>query len=175
MKFFLLALLISLVVISLLVLVDRKIKSGRNILSKIGSVFFIGLFLFGFLCLNGQAILELFHVDAKSFTSLKAFCSSRIIVILSVLLIYLFVFFKTVFFVNNFMCEVKPEEHQEMTKRRIASIVFDIAVIPNILFLGTQNIALMVAGIILSVELGLALIKLVFSIFIKENKEVMYA
>lgn len=175
MKLIMLTLLTSLVVIALLFLIDRKIKSGKNILSKIGSAFFIGIFLFTFLALYGQTVLQLFNVDIKSFTNLKNFFSSRILTVLLVVLAALFLFFRTLYFVIDFMSEVKPEEHQKTIRRRIESIVFDIAVIPNIVILGTKNSIFMVAGIILIVETGLALLKLVFSIFNKANKEVMYA
>ena len=81
-----------------LCIIDRRIKGTRSVLVKIVSMITVMAFLYLAVYFYGQQILNTFRINAKSFTSAKAFFSSRILVLLGLMILYLFVVCKFVFF-----------------------------------------------------------------------------
>lgn len=159
------------VLFGLLLLVDKKVKGNSSVLSKLFSIIGISILLFGFVCLYGQTILNLCQVNVKSLTNLKDFFESRIIATIALFILYLFACIKTLYVIITLIQKRVFERGEKVFT--LVSIVFDIAVIPNIAFSGSKF--LFIPVILLIVEIGLALIKLVFSNFNKENKGVIYA
>lgn len=155
----------------LLFLIDHKIKGNKSIIRKVVSVIFVSFLIFGCIFFYGETILEMFHVNMKSFSNIKAFFSSRIIAILAVFLMFVFVLFKTIRIIISFKMERTVESHKKEAAVALLSVVFDIAVIPNIIAL--DNTFLVVAGIISMIGTGLACIKLVFSYFNRGFKEAL--
>lgn len=168
----LLLILSTIVLYEILILVDKKIKGTGSIIKKVGSVLFFVTLLLGIVYFYGQTILDTFSVDAKSFTNIKAFFSSRIIGALAVVLLFLFVFFKTFYIKIAFKNNGKSITKEEKAVALVA-VFFDIAVIPNIALFSSFNVLFVVLAIISMVETGLALHELVFSISFNKIKGVL--
>lgn len=168
---YLLILLGAILGLSLLLLIDHKIKGSKSIIRKVVSVIFVSTLIFGCIVFYGETILEMFHVDMKSFSNIKAFFSSRIIAILAIFLMFMFVLLKTIRIVISFRTDRSVVSNKKEALVVLLSVVFDIAVIPNIIAL--DNTFLVVAGIISMIGTGLACIKLVFSYFNRGFKEAL--
>ena len=154
---------------SMLCLIDRRIKGCRSVVVKIINVLVVtGFVLFG-VYFFGQQILATFRINIKSFTSMKAFFSSRILVWLLLLIFVLLIALKFVFTVVLFKTTNIKTTKLEKTVILLA-VFFDLALVPNIL---TSATAFAVFGVFTLVELGLVYTKLVFSIFNKKEIEVL--
>lgn len=156
--------LFLIVILSISLIIDRKIKGSKSIIAKVFYLGFFTLLIVGSVYFYGATFFEAFRVDLRSFTKIKEFFSSRIVAILLMLLMILFVFIKTIYFAVSF----RTNKMVSLTKKEIAivllSVVFDIAVIPNIISL--NNAFFVLPMVILE---GLELMHLVFSF---ENKEI---
>ena len=157
--------LASLVLIpSLLCLIDRRVKGCRSVMVKLFSMLFVTGFILLGVYFYGQQILATFRINMKSLTSMKAFFSSRLLIYFFFLIVALFVICKFVFTVLIF-----KNENRVLTKSEkafvLASVVFDLALVPNI-FVNNAFATLFVVATL--IELGLVYTKLVFSITSKE-------
>ena len=152
-----------------LTLIDRRIKGARSVLVKLLSVIAVMSFLFISVYFYGQQILVTFKVNVKSFTNIKAFFNSRVLVLLCLLLFVLFIVCKFVFTVLIFKSLNKETTKLEKTLT-LVSIVFDLALIPNIF---VNNALFTVFAMVTLVEIGLVYTKLVFSIAQNQRKEVL--
>ena len=117
----------------------------------------------------GQQILATFRINARSFTSAKAFFSSRILVLLGLLLLALFVVSKFIFIrlVFRNMNKTVTKTEKALT---LVSVFFDLALVPNIL---VNNSLFVVFATLTLVEIGLVYTKLVFSIAPTKTEEVL--
>ena len=152
-----------------LTLIDRRIKGCRSVLTKILSVIIVMSFLFISVYFYGQQILATFKVNVKSFTNIKAFFNSRILVLLCLLLFVLFIACKFVF--TTLILKSLNRTTTKLEKAvTLVTIFFDLALIPNIL---VNNALVSVFVMVTLVELGLVYTKLVFSIPSLRRKEVL--
>lgn len=159
----------SLIIFPLLMnLIDRRIKGTRSVLFKFLSMVVVTSFILIGVYFYGQQILATFRINTKSLTSMRAFFSSRLLMYFIALILVLFVACKFVFLTLVFKNEYKTIRKEEKAFL-LASLVFDLALIPNI-FVNSAFVALFVATNI--VEIGLVGIRLVFSIPFKETCEV---
>ena len=152
-----------------LTLIDRRIKGARSVLVKLLSVIAVMSFLFLSVYFYGQQILATFKVNVKSFTNIKAFFNSRVLVLIMLLIFVLFIACKFVFTVILFKSFNKQTTRLEKAVT-LVTIVFDLALIPNIF---VNNAFFTVFAVITLIELGLVYGKLVFSIVRYERKEVL--
>ena len=152
-----------------LTLIDRRIKGARSVLIKLLSVIAVMSFLFLSVYFYGQQILATFKVNVKSFTNIKAFFNSRILVLFLLLIFVLLIACKFVFTVLLFKSLNRPTTKLEKTVT-LVSVVFDLALVPNIL---VNNAFFTVFAVITLVELGLVYSKLVFSIAPSREMEVL--
>ena len=152
-----------------LTLIDRRIKGARSVLFKLLSVITVMSFLFLSVYFYGQQILATFKVNVRSFTNIKAFFNSRILVLFLLLIFVLLIACKFVFTVLLFKNFNRPATKVEKAVT-LVTIVFDLALIPNIL---VNNAFFTVFAVVTLVELGLVYGKLVFSIPSLERKEVL--
>ena len=152
-----------------LTLIDRRIKGARSVLVKLLSVIAVMSFLFLSVYFYGQQILATFKVNVKSFTNIKAFFNSRILVLFLLLIFVLLVACKFIFTVLIFKSFNKTTTKLEKAII-LVSVVFELALIPNIL---VNNAFFTVFAVITLVELGLVYSKLVFSITSYKRKEVL--
>lgn len=160
----------SLILFPLLMnLIDRRIKGTRSVFSKFLSMVVVTSFILIVVYFYGQQILATFRIDTKSLTSMRAFFSSRLLMYFIALILILFVACKFVFFALVFRNEYKTTKKEEKAFL-IASLVFDLALVPNI-FVNSAFVALFAATSI--VEMGLVSIRLVFSIPSTRRKEVL--
>ena len=150
-----------------LTLIDRRIKGCRSVLIKFLSVIIVMSFLFISVYFYGQQILATFKVNVKSFTNIKAFFNSRVLVLLCLLLFVLFIACKFVFTVLVFMNRTVAKVEKTFA---LVSIVFDLALVPNIF---VNNALFTVFAMVTLVEIGLVYTKLVFSIAQNQRKEVL--
>ena len=153
----------------ILCMIDRKIKGCRSVLIKLLSVIMVMGFLFVAVYFYGQQILATFRVNVKSFTNIKAFFNSRILVLLCLLMFVLFIACKLIFTVLIFKSFNRETTRLEKAVT-LVTIVFDLALIPNIL---VNNAFFTVFTVITLIELGLVYTKLVFSIPSTGRKEVL--
>lgn len=162
--------IIGLVLLAFLFVINKTIKGKKGTIAKILSLVFVLSLFVMFIMVYGASIFDIFEVDVKSFSNLKAFFSSRILGVFALLLVYLFMFLKSVFVV------IIPITTRTLNREEkavvIASIVFDIAVIPNILTSGCAMHFLVALSL---VEIGLTLTELVLFFFQKGKKELIYA
>ena len=152
-----------------LCVIDRRIKGTRSVLTKIVSVITVMAFLYLAVYFYGQQILNTFRINAKSFTSAKAFFSSRILVLIGLLVLVLFIVCKFIFtflILKNFNKEVTKTEKAVI----LTAVFFDLALVPNIL---VNNALFAVFAALTLVEIRLVYIKLVFSIAPTKSKEVL--
>ena len=168
MEYVLLALAYLFVPMTLCV-IDRRIKGTRSVLTKIVSVITVMAFLYLAVYFYGQQILSTFRINAKSFTSAKAFFSSRILVLLGLMILYLFIVCKFVFITLVFQNIKKTVTNTEKVIALIA-VFFDLMLVPNIL---VNSSLFAVLTTLTLVEIGLVYVKLVFSITSKKSKEVL--
>ena len=152
-----------------LTLIDRRIKGARSVLIKLLSVVAVMSFLFLSVYFYGQQILATFKVNVKSFTNIKAFFNERVLVLVLLLIFALLIACKFVFTVLLFKSFNRPATKLEKAVT-LVSIVFDLALVPNIL---VNNAFFTVFAVITLVELGLVCEKLVFSIVPSNRKEVL--
>ena len=152
-----------------LTLIDRRIKGARSVLVKLLSVIAVMSFLFISVYFYGQQILATFKVNVKSFTNIKAFFNSRVLVFLCLLLFVLFIACKFVFTVLVFKSMNRTVTKVEKTFA-LVSIVFDLALVPNIF---VNNTLFTVFAMVTLVEIGLVYTKLVFSIAQNQRREVL--
>ena len=161
--------LLYLLVPATLCLIDRRIKGCRSVLFKIVSMITVMTFLYLAVYFYGQQILATFKINAKSFTSAKAFFSSRILVLIGLVILVLFMVCKFIFTVLIF-----KNMNKEVTKTEkaviLTAVFFDLALVPNIL---VNNTLFVVFATLTLVEIGLVYTKLVFSIASNKNKEVL--
>lgn len=156
----------SLILFPLLMnLIDRRIKGTRSVLFKFLSMVVVTSFILLGVYFYGQQILATFRINMKSLTSMKAFFSSRLLMYFIALILVLFVACKFIYFTFVFKTSFRVIGKAEKTILLI-SVVFDLALIPNI-FVNSTFVALFVATSI--VEIGLVVTRLVFSIPPKEN------
>lgn len=164
--------LICIAVFGLLLFIDNKIRGNFSIVIKVLSLLFVGLLITSFVIFYGQAIFQSTQVDVKSFSNLRSFFSSRILGVVAIVLIYLFVFLKIFFVTISFFTKASFKREEKAVD--LVSIIFDIAVIPNIVIASGASLVLAVPAIISLVGTGLAFgRKLVFSNFYGLNKEVV--
>lgn len=156
-------------VLSALFVIDRKIKGSKSVLVKIFYLAFFTLLVAGSVYFYGVTFLESFHVDVRSFTKIKEFFSSRIVAILLMLLMIFFVFIKTIHLVISFRSHKMVPAIKKETALILLSVVFDIAVIPNIL----NNVFGAVLATISVLMTGLVSIRLALSFTLNGNKEVL--
>lgn len=168
MEYVLLALALIFIPMTLCI-IDRRIKGTRSVLVKIVSMITVMAFLYLAVYFYGQQILNTFRINAKSFTSAKAFFSSRILVLLGLMILYLFVVCKFIFFRLVFQNIKKTVTNIEKVGALIA-VFFDLMLVPNIL---VNNSLFAVLTTLSLVEIGLVYVKLVFSITSKDSKEVL--
>ena len=161
--------LLYLLVPSTLCLIDRRIKGCRSVFFKIVSMVTVMTFLWLAVYFYGQQILATFRINARSFTSAKAFFSSRILVLLGLLLLALFVVSKFIFIrlVFRNMNKTVTKTEKALT---LVSVFFDLALVPNIL---VNNSLFVVFAALTLVEIGLVYTKLVFSIAPTKTEEVL--
>lgn len=152
-----------------LTLIDRRIKGARSVLVKLLSVIAVMSFLFLSVYFYGQQILATFKVNVKSFTNIKAFFNSRILVLLLLLIFVLLIACKFVFTAIVFKSFSRQTTKLEKSIA-LATVFFDLALVPNIL---VNNAFFTVFAVITLVELGLVCGKLVFSIPSNQRKEVL--
>lgn len=149
-----------------LCIVDRRIKGARSVIFKLFSVAFVtGFILLGVYFYGGQ-ILATFRINMKSFTSMKGFINSRLLLYFLALILIILVACKFFISVTLFESEYKVVSKKEKAIF-LATIVFDLALIPNIL---VNNSLFALFGAITLVE-GLVYTKLVFSIAPLQLKE----
>ena len=152
-----------------LALIDRRIKGTRSVLTKIVSVVTVMGFVFLMVYFYGQQILSTFKVNLKSFTNIKEFFNSRMLVILCLLIFMILVIAKFILinlvFKNFFRQTSKTEK-----AAALASVFFDLVLIPNIF---VNSSLFTVFALVTLVELGLVYGKLVFSISFYKIKEVL--
>ena len=161
--------LLYLLVPATLCLIDRRIKGCRSVLFKIVSMITVMTFLYLAVYFYGQQILATFRINAKSFTSAKAFFNSRVLVLLGLLILILFIACKFIFTVLIFKNMNRTITKTEKTVA-LLMVFFDLALVPNIFF---NNSFFAVFAELTLVEIGLVYTKLVFSITSKANKEVL--
>ena len=168
MKYVMLAIL-YLLVPSILTLIDRRIKGCRSVMFKIVSMITVMTFLWLAVYFYGQQILATFRINAKSFTSAKAFFSSRVLVLLGLMILSLFIICKFIFISLTFkeMGRVLTKAEKTVT---LVTVFFDLMLVPNI-FINNSLFAVFAA--LTLVEIGLVYTKLVFSITSKADKEVL--
>ena len=160
--------LASLILVPLLMnLIDRRIKGTRSVLVKLFSMVFVTTFILLGVYFWGSQILATFKINMKSLTSMKAFFSSRLLMYFIVLVLVLFVAVKFVFIRLVLKDEYRVETSKIEKAVTLATVVFDLALVPNI-FVNNSLFALFVATTI--VEIGLVYTKLVFSISFNKNK-----
>lgn len=123
-------LLITLCILMILRLIDKKIKGPKSIICKIFSVIIVSTLLVGFIYLNGYAILSTFSVNLKSFTNTKGFFVKQLIVIFMLMILLLVVIFK----ITHIVLIDKKEgvKNTRQDEKCSDNVVFDINVIPNI-------------------------------------------
>ena len=168
MEYVLLALAYLFVPMTLCV-IDRRIKGTRSVLTKIVSVITVMAFLYLAVYFYGQQILNTFRINAKSFTSAKAFFSSRVLVLLGLMILFLFVVCKFVFIRLTFKNMEKTFTKTEKILT-LVSVVFDLALVPNIF---VNNSLFAIFALLTLVEIGLVYTKLVFSIAPTKEMEVL--
>ena len=160
----------SLVVAPLMLcLIDRRVKGARSVFVKLLSMILVTGFVMLGVYFYGHQILATFRINTRSLTSMKAFVDSRMLMYFIVLILVLFVAIKTVFIrlvFRSFEKEVTKEE-KIFT---LATVVFDLALVPNI-FASNTFVALFVATTL--IELGLVYSKLVFSIASYRREEIL--
>lgn len=153
----------------LLTIVDRRVKGCRSVLVKILSMVVVTSFILLGVYFYGQQILATFRINMKSLTSMKAFFSSRLLIYFLAIMFVILVACKFVFTVL-----ILKSENRIVTKGEkafvLATIVFDLALIPNI-FVNSALFALFAATTI--IEIGLVYIKLVFSISSGRKEEAL--
>jgi len=152
-----------------LTLIDRRIKGARSVLVKLLSVIAVMSFLFLSVYFYGQQILATFKVNVKSFTNIKAFFNSRILVLFLLLIFVLLIACKFVFITLVFKSFNRQTSKLEKTIT-LVSIVFDLALVPNIF---VNNAFFTVFAVTTLIELGLVYTKLVFSIASNKEMEVL--
>lgn len=161
--------LLYLLVPATLTLIDRRIKGCRSVLVKIVSMITVMTFLWLAVYFYGQQILATFRINAKSFTSAKAFFSSRVLVLLGLLILFLFVVCKFVFIRLTFKnLEMKFTKLEKAFT--LVTVFFDLALVPNIF---VNNSLFAIFALLTLVEIGLVCIKLVFSIASNKEMEVL--
>jgi len=168
MKYILLIVLSFLVPLVLLV-IDRKIKGQKSIIRKLLSLVLVMAILFGSVYLYGRQFLESFNVNVKSFSNIKANFVARFIFMVAMVLLFLFIFIKIVFLRLYFKTDSR-EINKEEKIIALATVFFDLALIPNI-FSDATLVA--VFAVVNMIEVGLVIKKLVFSITYKTNKEAL--
>ena len=161
--------LLYLLVPMIFTLVDRRIKGCRSVLYKIVSVIAIMTALYLAVYFYGRQILSTFRINIKSFTSIKAFFSSRILVWIGLLIFFILVVFKFVFLRISFK-EMKRTLTSSEKVFSLVTIFFDLVLIPDIF---TNNSLFAVFALLSVVEIGLVYLKLVFSIDLANRKEVL--
>ena len=154
---------------TLLCLVDRRIKGCRSVFFKLINMIIVTNFILLGVYFYGQQILTTFGINMKSLTSMRAFFNSRLLIYFLFLIIVILLACKFVFTVIVFKSERRVMSKGEKAFV-LASIVFDLALIPNI-FVNSAFFALF--GAITLVEIGLVYSKLVFSISYKEKGEAL--
>lgn len=158
----LLVFVISICIFAILLIVDNKIKGNFSIILKVLSLVFVGTLLFAFVFLYGETFFRAYQVNIKSFTNVKGFLSSKVFGIIVLLLICLFAFLKTFYITFRFITKKSFNRVEKAVV--LASIIFDVIVIPNIFsFEGTSVLFVCLATLSLF-EIGLTLTGLVFSI-----------
>ena len=163
--------LASILLVPLLMnLIDRRIKGTRSVLVKFLSMVVVTSFILLGVYFYGQQILATFRINMKSLTSMKAFFSSRLLMYFIMLILVLFVACKFVFIKLVLKDEYRVETSKVEKAFVLVSVVFDLALVPNI-FVNNALFALFVATTL--VEIGLVYTKLVFSITLNKNKEVL--
>lgn len=164
---YMLILLAALLGLSVLQLIDHKIKGNKSIVRKVFSLLFISILVVGCIFLYGETILKTFNVNMRSFTNVKGFFSSRIIAILALFLLFAFVVLKIIRLFVNYKVDEVREDNKKETAVILLSVCFDIAVIPNIISL--NSVIFVVLGIISIVGTGLTIAKLVLSFINKKE------
>jgi len=150
---------------ALLCVIDRRIKGCRSVVFKIFSVITVVSFVLLTVYFYGRIVLVTSRVNVKSFTNLKAFFSSKMLVLIFLMLVALFVVAKFVFITVIFKISHTPARKFEKSVA-LLTLVFDLVLIPNILVFSNS---FAIFAILTAVELGLVCIRLVFSI--GQNKE----
>ena len=161
--------ILYLLVPTTLTLIDRRIKGCRSVLYKIVSLITVMTFLYVAVYFYGQQILSTFRINAKSFTSAKAFFSSRMLVLLGLMILALFIISKYIFTIIIFKNLNRTVTKTEKTIG-LLTVFFELALVPNIFI---NNSFFAVFAILVLVEIGLVYTKLVFSIAQAQGKEVL--
>lgn len=160
----------SLILVPLMLcLIDRRIKGCRSIFFKLVNVIVVTSFILLGVYFYGQQILTTFGINMKSLTSMKAFFSSRLLIYFLFLIFVILIACKVIFTFFVFSSGNKTIARKEKAFF-LATIVFDLALIPNI-FVNNTLFALFVGATL--VEMGLVYVKLVFSIPFIDKREVL--
>ena len=162
-------LLFAIILLEFLAFIDHKIKGSKSIIVKFFYLAFFTFLIVSSIYFYGETFFRLFNVDLRSFTKIKEFFILRIAAVIVVLLLFLITIVKMISFTLSFRDENRVFKCKKDKLFFLLAIVFDIAVIPNIL----NNVFGVVLATISFVGIGLACIKLVFSYFICYKKEVL--
>ena len=155
-----------LIIPALLCIIDRRIKGCRSVVFKILSVITVTTFVFLMVYFQGRIVLTTYRVNLKSFTNLKAFFSSKMLVLLFLMIMTLFVVAKFVFIRKVLFHIFRTPERKLVKVIAPATLVFDLALIPNVIFFSDS---FAIFAILTAIELGLVCGKLVFSISLKDK------
>lgn len=153
----------------MLCLIDRKIKGCRSVFFKLINVIVVTNFILLGVYFYGQQILTTFGINMKSLTSMKAFFSSRLLIYFLFLIFVILIACKFIFTFFVFSSGNKIIARKEKAFF-LATIVFDLALIPNI-FVNSAFFALFAVTTLL--EIGLVYKKLVFSNLFINKREVL--
>lgn len=163
-------LILATILYGLLVLASYKVKGNKSLFVRVSTSIFVLCFFALLIMFYGATIFQSIQLDFSSFSSIKGFVGSKVLGIIAIVLVWLFVFFKIFYVVFRFWTAVKISR-KELTFV-IPFVVFDIAVVPNIISLGTGAVLLAYISILTT---GLACAKLVFCLFNNAKNEVVIA
>jgi len=172
--YILIAVLVAVALFGVMLYIDNKVQNNKSIFVKIGSVILFAALIFAYAFLYQRVGLTLnFSIESKFLDRFEEIVNSRLITVIYALIIWIFAFLRIAFATLHFNSFRVFKHNEKITK--IVTLVFDIAVIPNIvLFAGNTVIFVATIGYLL-VEIGLACYKLVFSIKNNEYTEVRVA
>lgn len=123
-------LLVGILTLFVLQFIDRKIKGTHSVVTKVISVLLVTGFIAGFIYLNGEALLNSFGVNLKSFTNIKGFIAKQFIVIFLLAILFLIIVFsmRSIVLLKKEHSEKKISSNEES----LETVVFDMNVVPNI-------------------------------------------
>lgn len=123
--------LVSIALLFVLFLIDRNVRGGKSIITKVLSVIVIVPLVFGTIYFYGTTPLEVFDVDLRSFSKIKLFFTSRFFALIITAIFVLFVLVCTIYVTILVFNSKKPVEHKEEGVLHILKVSYDIDVIPD--------------------------------------------